>query len=184
MCSGHLRRRQESLMHIRGRWTLLGLGVLLLVAGACASDDNDGSSVDPGATPAVTSESGGAGSGGAAGAGGSSTLNCGEEQQGHGTGYDRAARECLWQAYQAGGGAVFTTTRPTIEGDPIVWHINVVSSDIIEVTIDNTADQFAAADDRKVATVTCTAMAITDDGRNDLAFELTGCGDHRDTIVV
>lgn len=172
-------------MSMRGRW-LLGLGVFLLIAGACTGDDNGdgGSSTDPTATPVVTSGGGPAGGSGGGIAGGS-TLNCGEEQQGHGTGYDRAARECLWQAYQAGGGAVFTTTRPTVEGDPIVWHINLISADVIEVTIDNTADKFAAAEDRKVTTVTCSAMAITDDGQNDFAFEFSGCeGELSDAIVV
>ncbi len=103
----------------------------------------------------------------------------------HGTGYYRAARECLWQAYSVGGGgAVFTTTMTTIEGDPIVWHIDLVDTGRIEVTIDNTQDKFAAPADRVVTTVTCTDMAITDDGHNDYAFELSGCKSEGGVLVV
>jgi len=170
---------------------LLGLSALLLVAGACANKDG---SDHPSAAPTVTAV--GTSTAGEediqttrpdtdSGAAGGSTLNCGEEQQGHGSGYDPAARECLWQAYTAGEGAVFTTTRPTIEGDPIVWHIDVIATDRIDVTADNTADRFAALEARGVTTVTCTSMAITDDGSNDFAFEVRGCdGEAGSTLVI
>lgn len=181
-------------MSIRGWWALLGLGVVLLVAGACANNDGNKGDDEPSAEPTASAvgtandidqrDDATPASGAAGGAAGGSTLNCGEEVQMHGTGYDRAARECLWQAYSAGGGAVFTTTLTTIEGDPILRHIDLVGSGQIEVTLDNTQDKFAAADDRVVATVTCTGMAITDDGQNDYAFELSGCDIEGGIIVV
>jgi hypothetical protein len=168
-------------MRLRGWVALLGLAACLLLAVACSDNDNDGgSSAQPTATATEArgdvdpepdaSE--------AAGGGASSMLNCGEEHRGQGgTGLDRAARECLWQAYQAGGGAVFTSTRPTVEGDPIVWHIELVSSDRIEVSIDSSADAFAAPASRRVFRYECKAMALTADARNNLAFEVTGCRD-------
>jgi hypothetical protein len=79
---------------------------------------------------------------------------------------------------------VFTSTRPTVEGDPIVWHIEL-SSDHIEVSIDNTADKFAAQDARGVVTIMCINMSVTSEGQNDFAFGLTGCdGEFGDMLVV
>ncbi len=56
-------------------------------------------------------------------------------------GKDAVARDCLWQAYQAGQPARFTTTAITVEGDPITFDITLVGPRWITVTV-TSADTF------------------------------------------
>ncbi|HEY8491759.1 MAG TPA: hypothetical protein VIO14_12290 [Dehalococcoidia bacterium] len=67
---------------------------------------------------------------------------CGIERYGHGQGLDRAARECLWQAYQAGRPAVFSSLALTDEGDPISTRYLVTRSGEILLRRDATQDRF------------------------------------------
>jgi len=58
-------------------------------------------------------------------------------------GKDAVARDCLWQAYQAGQPAQFTTTAITVEGDPITFHVTVLGPGWLTVMV-NSADRFGA----------------------------------------
>ncbi len=58
-------------------------------------------------------------------------------------GKDAAARDCLWQAYQASQPARFTTTAITVEGDPITFDVTVVGPGWITITV-TSADKFGA----------------------------------------
>jgi hypothetical protein len=51
--------------------------------------------------------------------------SCGTETLRLDSGYDAAARGCIWDAYKAHDPAQFTTTRYTIEGDPITYTITI-----------------------------------------------------------
>lgn len=62
--------------------------------------------------------------------------SCGVEVSRHGEGYDAAARACIWQAHKEREFARFTTTRYTIEGDPITYTITVTQSGI-DVVVDS-----------------------------------------------
>lgn len=72
-------------------------------------------------------------------------------------GYNAGARDCLWQSYQEGKYAEFSTTAPTEEGDPITYRVRVVSANQIEVERYTTKDQFG---DQKVVNWTCSSMEM------------------------
>lgn len=71
---------------------------------------------------------------------------------------DGVARDCLLRAFQAGRPARFTTTRPTIEGDPITTRVEVLGPADLRVTVDMTRDRFSAPSDRVVRTYRCTTL--------------------------
>lgn len=71
---------------------------------------------------------------------------------------DGVARDCLLRAFQAGRPARFTTTRPTIEGDPITTRVEVLGPADVRVTIDMTKDRFSAPSDRVLRTYRCTTL--------------------------
>jgi hypothetical protein len=54
------------------------------------------------------------------------------------------ARECFWALYLQGTPAMFTTTRPTTEGDPITTVFRVYGPGTVEVVEDTTLDRFGA----------------------------------------
>jgi hypothetical protein len=83
----------------------------------------------------------------------------------------------------AGQPAEFTSTRPTVEGDPIVYVVRVLGPGAFEVVADNTADAFAAARSRAVTSVRCSSLARALDGTNDLAIEVSGCVDGSSTRI-
>ncbi|AUX26795.1 hypothetical protein SOCEGT47_073650 [Sorangium cellulosum] len=66
---------------------------------------------------------------------------CGTEVVKRGEGYDARARECIWQAYKDREPAEFTTTRYTIEGDPITYHLEVTLTGVVVVV--NSKDRYA-----------------------------------------
>jgi hypothetical protein len=55
-----------------------------------------------------------------------------------------AGRACLWAAYVSGNPAEFSSTRPTVEGDPITMIYRVLGTGIVQVFVDSTHDRFAA----------------------------------------
>lgn len=72
-------------------------------------------------------------------------------------GYNADARDCLWQSFQGGKYAEFTTTAPTEEGDLITYRVRVVTSNHIEVELDTTKDRLG---DQKITKWTCTTMEM------------------------
>ncbi len=97
---------------------------------------------------------------------------CGAEVSRHGEGYDANARECIWQAYTARDPAEFSTTRHTIEGDPIRYTVQITPRGV-EVTVDS-KDRFGQ---QGVFTHTCRALErIKQEERPDrFGFALSGC---------
>jgi hypothetical protein len=102
------------------------------------------------------------------------TEDCGVEDQGPLLEHDPVVRECLWNAYTAGRPAILTTTISTIEGDPIIWHIAVVSPDEIRVSVDNTADRFGGPN-AGIQTYTCTSMEQGSDPELPTLLVFSGC---------
>lgn len=103
--------------------------------------------------------------------------DCGTEVRKQGaTTLDDRARDCLLRAFQAGTAATFTTTRPTIEGDPIVTRVDVVEAGDVRLVVDMTKDKFSAPADRVVRTYRCTMLQRTQvNGLRPLSD--TGCTD-------
>lgn len=72
-------------------------------------------------------------------------------------GYNADARDCLWQSYQGGKYAEFTTTAPAEEGNPITYRVRVVSSNQIDVELDTTKDRLG---DQRITKWTCSTMEM------------------------
>ncbi|WP_437733049.1 hypothetical protein [Sorangium sp. So ce1335] len=66
---------------------------------------------------------------------------CGTEVVRRGDGYNGAARECIWQAYRDREPSEFTTTRYTIEGDPVTYHLEVTATGVVVVV--DSKDRYA-----------------------------------------
>ncbi|MGK3999041.1 hypothetical protein [Sorangium sp. So ce1024] len=66
---------------------------------------------------------------------------CGTEVVRRGEGYNGAARECIWQAYKNREPSEFKTTRYTIEGDPVTYHLEVTATGVIVVV--DSKDRYA-----------------------------------------
>ncbi|KYF64386.1 DUF4362 domain-containing protein [Sorangium cellulosum] len=66
---------------------------------------------------------------------------CGTEVVRHGDGYNGAARECIWQAYRNREPSEFKTTRYTIEGDPVSYHLEVTATGVVVVV--DSKDRYA-----------------------------------------
>ncbi|WP_434043829.1 MULTISPECIES: hypothetical protein [Sorangium] len=66
---------------------------------------------------------------------------CGTEVVRHGDGYNGAARECIWQAYRNREPSEFKTTRYTIEGDPVTYHLEVTATGVVVVV--DSKDRYA-----------------------------------------
>ncbi len=69
---------------------------------------------------------------------------CGEEDIGHGDGFDPAARACLLEAFQDGRSAELISTQTSIEGDLITRYLRVHESGTIELFVDATRDRFGS----------------------------------------
>ncbi|WP_437674720.1 hypothetical protein [Sorangium sp. So ce131] len=97
---------------------------------------------------------------------------CGTEVVRRGDGYDGAARECIWQAYKDREPAVFTTTRYTIEGDPITYRLEVTLTGVVVVV--NSKDRYAQ---QGTFRHTCRNLErIAQDGtENRFGFALSAC---------
>lgn len=129
-------------------------------------------------SPSPTSTSTGAPAAGAAAtATAQPSEDCGTEILPQGVmAINAAARDCMLRAYQAGRAAVFTSARPTTEGDPIVTHVEVRGSGYVQVVVDSTQDKFAGPSNRVVRTYRCTTLAlISIAGQRPLS--VTGCTD-------
>lgn len=100
-------------------------------------------------------------------------VDCGAEEQGHGGKVNQAGRNCLLQNFAAGTPAVFSTSRLTTEGDPIIWTIRVRSKERVDVDVDTTRDKFG---ERKVTHYTCRSLAprVRANERHE-RLEVTGC---------
>jgi len=117
-------------------WLLLALPLLLLACGT----------VPRVATPAATITAGIATRTAPSSTPASELRQCGVEVMVTSKpfeGKDAVARDCLWQAYQAGQPARFTTTALTVEGDPITFDVTVVGPGWITIIV-NSADKFGA----------------------------------------
>ncbi|WP_438016534.1 hypothetical protein WMF18_37910 [Sorangium sp. So ce315] len=66
---------------------------------------------------------------------------CGTEVVRRGDGYNGAARECIWQAYKNREPSEFKTTRYTIEGDPVSYHLEVTATGVVVVV--DSKDRYA-----------------------------------------
>ena len=88
--------------------------------------------------------------------------------------YDAEARDCLWEAYQAGEQAELISTSPTVEGTIIREIYRVLARDEIEVIMDTTHDHLGS---RRWELYRCTGLerrtAPEDPGY--IYFEGTGC---------
>ncbi|WP_437547474.1 hypothetical protein WME95_46825 [Sorangium sp. So ce327] len=98
---------------------------------------------------------------------------CGTEVVKRGDGYNGAARECIWQAYRNHDPSEFTTTRYTIEGDPVTYRLEVTLTGVVVVV--NSKDRYAL---RGVFRHECRNLERimqegTDDGR--FGFALSAC---------
>jgi hypothetical protein len=100
--------------------------------------------------------------------------NCGAENYGRGVGYNAAARDCLWAAFERKQPATFVTTVLTVEGDPIVKTVKMHAPDRIDVILDTRKDKFGP---QRVTTWTCRTMTRMAIGPNQeqRQFRLTGC---------
>lgn len=100
--------------------------------------------------------------------------DCGDEVRSLPRDRDLASRDCLRAAHEAGVAARWSTTMPTIEGDPIKFVITTSGTGAIEVQVDNTADRFAAPEDRTFKSFTCATLDI-EPAAIPPTFELGGC---------
>ena len=110
-------------------------------------------------------------------AGAATPVDCGSFDQTPTDAYDRAGRECMWNAYGAQRAVIWKVRGITIEGDPIPSELAFQPGRGFVITRDVTADQFSAPADRRVWTWRCPAVAkrvwATDPTR--YSFEFTGC---------
>ncbi len=97
---------------------------------------------------------------------------CGTEVVKHGNGYNGAARECIWQAYRNREPSEFTTTRYTIEGDPVTYRLEVTLTGVVVVV--DSKDRYAL---QGVFRHACRNLErIMQEGREDrFGFALSAC---------
>ncbi|WP_437287093.1 hypothetical protein [Sorangium sp. So ce406] len=97
---------------------------------------------------------------------------CGTEVVRRGDGYNGAARECIWQAYRNREPSEFTTTRYTIEGDPVTYHLEVTATGVVVVV--DSKDRYAM---QGVFRHACRNLErITQEGTEDrFGFALSAC---------
>jgi hypothetical protein len=99
---------------------------------------------------------------------------CPDENFGQGDGYDRAARDCLWNAFEAGKAASFKTTKITPQRDPIVTRVVVRPGGRVEVFYDNSLDTFS--NERGKYELTCTRFERSvDPGTERVRFLADNC---------
>jgi hypothetical protein len=89
--------------------------------------------------------------------------------------YDVDARDCLWEAYEAGEQAELISTSPTVEGTIVREIYRVIARDEIELIVDATHDHLGSGG---WAIHHCTGLARRSaEGQPDvILFEPTGCG--------
>jgi len=117
--------------------------------------------------------------GGSAVATATSTLapftSCGEEVDAPDAALNLDGRDCLLAAAAVGTRVEFTTTRYTVEGQPVYWRIRVLAWGDVEVTVDNRADEFSGAARRRVQVHRCTTL--TRSATAEHRVEVSGCQD-------
>jgi len=98
--------------------------------------------------------------------------SCGAEVVRRGEGYDGGARACIWNAYKTREHARFTTTRYTIEGDPISYTITITPTGF-EVVVDS-KDRLGQ---RGVFKHTCRTFEriVQEENAERFGFALSGC---------
>ena len=84
--------------------------------------------------------------------------SCGVEDTRGGGQWNIEARQCFWEAYQAGREAEFVSTRPTVEGDPFTVTLRVLGPSRVEIFIDATRDAYGGGWHR----LTCGSLALSD----------------------
>jgi hypothetical protein len=97
--------------------------------------------------------------------------NCGRERNVHGKGYDAAARQCFWQAYERGSAAHLSITVHTIEGDPIRYELETVPPSSVDVEIDS-RDRFGA---QGKSMRRCRGLSKQEAGESRFGFRLDEC---------
>jgi hypothetical protein len=100
------------------RYPIAALAVVLLLAGCLVANDP---------TPTV--------------------LDCGIEEQQHGTNLNDEGRLCLLTAFQEGRAARFESRLTTIEGDPVTRRYLVVSASEVQIEHDASRDRFGGTID-------------------------------------
>jgi hypothetical protein len=99
---------------------------------------------------------------------------CPDENFGQGEGYDRAARDCLWNAFESGKAASFKTTKITQQRDPIVTRVVVRPGGRVEVFYDSSLDTFS--NERGKYELTCTKFQRSvDPGTERVRFLVDNC---------
>jgi len=111
---------------------------------------------------------------------GEALPSCGRERNVHGEGYDAAARDCLWKAYQTTSPAELVITHYTVEGDPITFTIRMRAPSNIEVTEDS-KDNWGW---KGIRTTTCTSLEKIEHDPGRYKFKLGGCQDPRKEITI
>lgn len=151
------------------------LTLIALAAVACSDTDEPSPTGTPIESTAPTaSATSDAAVSGPSGGGSADVEDCGVEALGPGGERELAMRECVWNAYEAGQAAVFTSIMTTMEGDEVPWHLAVIASDEIRVTMDNSKDRFAGPN-AGVHEYTCSAMTPGSDPQFPMTLELSGC---------
>jgi len=91
--------------------------------------------------------------------------SCGEES----TERNVEGRECLFDAFESGGGAEFVIRESTMEGDPITSYFRVHENGAVEIFLDATQDRYGA---ERWERIRCEGLLAVPDGR---VFVENGC---------
>ncbi|MDI1450318.1 hypothetical protein [Polyangium sp. 6x1] len=108
------------------------------------------------------------------------TSTCGRETNVHGSGYDAAARSCLWDAWRNGSAAGLVITMHTVEGDPITYTLRVRPGPVVDVTVDS-RDRFGSPG---VTRATCRTLEKSAGTGDRFGFALRGCEGRASEIVI
>ena len=106
--------------------------------------------------------------------------SCGRETNVHGSGYDSAARGCLWDAWQNRSAAGLVITVHTVEGDPIAYTLRVRPGPVVDVTVDS-RDRFGSPGVTRTTCKTLEKRAATEDR---FGFVLRECEGRASEIVI
>lgn len=98
--------------------------------------------------------------------------------------WDRAARDCVLDAYAAGESAQLIVQRPTDEGAPIVWSVRAVPGGLSEVAVDMSRDPLRDKGRDPVASWACARLGRTQQLSGRYALTFSGCtGDGTEVSV-
>jgi len=88
--------------------------------------------------------------------------SCGQETRTQTGRLNLEARRCFWDAYLAGRPAEFTSTRPTVEGDPITSIYRILAAGSIEVFVDQRRDRYSKGGWLRLA---CPGLRLIDESQ-------------------